>query len=223
MIWTEIYFIVFLIGFALSFLSFLLGSFDFHFPSLHMDGGVHFHMDGVHAGHAGHAGHGSGDGSGGQLSLFNFGTISAFLAWFGGTGYLLTKYSSLWVGFVMLISISIGLVGAAAIFLFVAKVLMRSEMPLNPADYQMVGVLGAVTVPIREGGTGEIVFSQEGVRRCTGARSEDAAAIPKGAEVIVTRYEKGIAYVKRWEDLAGEASAGAPGGGGDQTAHSNLV
>jgi membrane protein implicated in regulation of membrane protease activity len=209
MIWTEIYFIIFLIGFALSFLSFLLGSFDFHFPSLHMDGGGHFHLDGLHPGDAGHAGHSSGDGHGQQLSLFNFGTISAFLAWFGGTGYLLTKYSSLWVGFVMLISSLIGLIGAAVIFLFVAKVLMRSETPLNPADYQMVGVLGAVIVPIREGGgTGEIVFSQAGARRCAGARSEDAAAIPKGAEVIVTRYEKGIAYVKRWEDLAGDARAG---------------
>jgi membrane protein implicated in regulation of membrane protease activity len=204
MIWTEIYLTMFLIGFALSLLSFLLGSFNFHMPHIHIHGGAHFHVD---AGHVGHASHGAADGSGEQLSLFNFGTISAFLAWFGGTGYLLTKYSSLWVGFVMLISTLIGLTGATFIFLFVAKVLMRSEMPLNPADYEMVGVLGAVIVPIREGGTGEIVFSQEGVRRCAGARSEDGSAIPKGAEVIVTRYEKGIAYVKRWEDLAGEAES----------------
>jgi hypothetical protein len=206
--WTEIYLVIFLIGFALSFLSFLLGSFDFHFPHFHMDGGAHIHLDAGHAGdlsHAGHTGHDSGHGTGEQLSLFNFGTISAFLAWFGGTGYLLSKYSSLWVGFVMLISILIGLIGAAIIFLFVARVLMRSEMSLNPADYEMVGVLGAVTVSIRKGGTGEIVFSQEGVRRCAGARSEDSAIIPKGAEVIVTRYEKGIAYVKRWEDLVHEA------------------
>ena len=199
--WSEIYLTVFLIGFALSFLSFLFGSFHFHMPSLHMHSGAHFHLDGVHAGHPSHAGHGQGE----QLSLFNFGTITAFLAWFGGAGYLLTKYSSLWVGFVMLISIALGLVGAAVIFLFVAKVLMRSERAMNPADYEMVGVLGSLIVPIREGGTGEIVFSQEGVRRCSGARSEDSSAIPKGAEVIVTRYEKGIAYVKRWEDLAGSA------------------
>ncbi len=210
MIWTEIYLIIFLIGFALSFLSFLLGSFNFHMPHVHMHVGAHFHLDAGHAGHAGHAAHGSGE----QLSIFNFGTIAAFLAWFGGTGYLLTKYSSLWVGFVMLISILIGFIGATIIFLFVAKVLMRSEVALNPSDYEMVGVLGAVTVSIREGGTGEIIFSQEGVRRCAGARSEDGAVIPKGAEVIVTRYERGIAYVKRWEELAGEASS---------TAQSDLV
>jgi hypothetical protein len=201
--WTDIYLTIFLIGFALSFISFFLGSFHFHFPSLHMDGG--------HAGHVGHidhAGHGSGDGSGEQLSFINFGTIAAFLAWFGGTGYLLTKYSSLWVGFIVLISIGLGLVGSAIIFVFIAKVLMRTEGALNPSDFRMEGVLGSVTIPIREGGTGEIVFSQMGARRCSGARSEDGVAISKGAEVIVTRYKKGIAYVKRWEDLAGEASVG---------------
>jgi hypothetical protein len=215
MIWTEIYLTIFLIGFALSFLSFLFGSFHFHLPHIHMDGGAHFHLDGGHGAHAGHAGHGSGHGSGEQLSLFNFGTIAAFLAWFGGTGYLLTKYSTLWVGFVMLISTSLGLIGAAIIFFFVAKVLMRTESALDPADYRMEGVLGNITMPIREGGTGEIVFAQEGARRCAGARSEDGTAIPKGAEVIVTRYEKGIAYVRRWEDLAGEAGTAYKSGQSD--------
>jgi hypothetical protein len=220
--WTEIYLIIFLIGFALSFISFLMGSFHFHLPSLHMDGG---HVGDIgHVGdasHAGHASHGSTDGSGEQLSFINFGTIAAFLAWFGGTGYLLTKYSSLWVGFTVLISIALGLIGSAIIFVFIAKVLMRTEGALNPSDFRMEGVLGAVTVPIREGGTGEIVFSQMGVRRCSGARGEDDLAIPKGAEVIVTRYEKGIAYVKRWEDLAGEASAGEASA--DEASHSDLV
>jgi hypothetical protein len=68
----------------------------------------------------------------------------------------------------------------------------------------MVGVLGRVTSSIRAGGTGEIVYSQEGTRRVAGARSEQGAAIPKGAEVLVMRYEKGIAYVQPWQDPAGE-------------------
>ena len=45
-----------------------------------------------------------------------------------------------------------------------------------------------------------MIYSQEGTRRVAGARSEDGAAIPKGVEVMVTRYEKGIAYVRPWED-----------------------
>jgi hypothetical protein len=69
-------------------------------------------------------------------------------------------------------------------------------------------VLGKLSMPIREGGTGEIVFSQEGTRRCAGARSEDGSPIDKRTEVIVTRYEKGIAYVRRWDEqlnLIGES------------------
>ena len=51
----------------------------------------------------------------------------------------------------------------------------------------------------------EIVYSQGGTRRVAGARGESGAAIPKGAEVVVTRYEKGIAYVRAWDELAGRS------------------
>ena len=44
-------------------------------------------------------------------------------------------------------------------------------------------------------------FSQEGVRRSAPARTEDGTAMPKGMEVVVTRYEKGVAYVRPWEEL----------------------
>jgi hypothetical protein len=90
------------------------------------------------------------------------------------------------------------------VLLFLAKVLMRREESLDPADYEMTGVLGRLSIPIRSGGTGELIYSQEGTRRVTGARSEDGDAIPTGSEVMVTRYEKGIAYVRPWEDPAGE-------------------
>ena len=82
---------------------------------------------------------------------------------------------------------------------------MSHDHALDAADYRMTGVLGRISSPIRAGGTGELIYSQEGTRRATGARSEDGDAIPKGAEVIVTRYEKGIAYVRKWEDPLGEA------------------
>ena len=83
---------------------------------------------------------------------------------------------------------------------------MRDEEEPEPEDHEMVGVLGKLSIPIRQGGTGEIVFTQGGTRHCTAARSEEGAAIPKGTEVVVTRFDKGIAYVRRWEDLAGETA-----------------
>jgi hypothetical protein len=65
-------------------------------------------------------------------------------------------------------------------------------------------VLGKLAVPIREGGTGELIYSQMGTRRVCGARSETGTAILKGTEVVVTRYEKGIAYVRLWSELSGD-------------------
>jgi hypothetical protein len=59
-------------------------------------------------------------------------------------------------------------------------------------------------VPIRVEGTGELIYSQAGTRRSCGVRAEDGSAIAKGTEVVVTRYEKGIAYVRLWSEMAGE-------------------
>jgi hypothetical protein len=87
---------------------------------------------------------------------------------------------------------------------FLAKVLMSPEAIMDPADYEMVGVIGRVASPIRENGTGEIIYSQAGSRRACAARSEDNVVIDRDAEVVVTRYEKGIAYIRRWEEVNGE-------------------
>ncbi len=220
MTWQDFYLICFLVGLGLSFVSFLLGSFDFHFHFGGHDAGHfgHFHADAAHGGvdgahaHAGangatgHATHGLNT-SDPEISWFNFGTITAFLAWFGGAGYLLSRFSGWFSWLSFAVAILIGIVGAAIMFWFIAKVLMKHDKSLDPIDYEMVGVLGTVSVPIREGGTGEIIFQQEEVRRCCGARADQCEAIAKGTEVIVTRYEKGLAYVRRWDEMANVITA----------------
>jgi len=196
MTWTMFYLVCFLVGVTLSMLSFLSGS--FHLPHFH----VHVPHAHVHLPHGGaHAGTGS------EMPFLNFGTISAFLAWFGGAGYLLTRYSSLVVAGVLTLSVVAGLVGATIVFWFVAKLLLKHDRELDPADYDRVGVLARISSPIREGGTGEIIFSQEGTRNTCGARSESGEALLRGTDVIVTRYERGIAYVRRWEELAEKDAA----------------
>ena len=183
--WPDFYLTCFLIGFGLSLLALVAGSAHLHLPHLHMHHGIHVP-------------HGN------SLPWFNFGTLAAFLAWFGGTGYLLETYGHVWFALALAIATVSGLAAASVVFWFLAKVLMAREAALDPADYDMVGVLGRVSISIRTGGTGEIIYSQEGTRRVSGARAEENLAIPKGAEVIVTRYDKGIAYVRPWQDPADE-------------------
>ncbi len=214
MTWADFYLICFAVGFGFSFFSFVFGSRrtgHLHLPHFH----AHGHLPSVPApaGHApGMATHGPGGGSASQstrasgVSPFNFVTLTAFLAWFGGTGYLLTRYSGLWVGFALLVSVVSGLLAGGMIFFFLSKVLMSDQENMDPADYEMVGVLGKISSSIRSGGTGEMVYTQMGTRRVCGARGEDGSAVPKGTEVVVTRYEKGIAYVRLWSEISGEDS-----------------
>ena len=187
--WSDFYLVCFLLGFGLSALALLVGCVHLHLPHLHIHHGIHMPQAGVR---------------GPELPWFNFGTMAGFLAWFGGTGYLLDRYYGVWIVLSLGIATLSGLGGASIVFLFIAKVLMRREASLDPADYDMIGVLGRLSIRIRPGGTGELIYSQEGTRRVAGARSENGAAIPKGAEVVVTRYEKGIAYVRPWDELMGE-------------------
>jgi membrane protein implicated in regulation of membrane protease activity len=216
MTWADFYLICFAVGFSFSLLSFLAGGLRWHlhwphFSHPHVAPHVHVAPGTVPVGH-GQGGHGQAGSEGGggavsrshtgNISPFNFITLTAFLAWFGGAGYLLTRYSSIWFVSGLGLAVFTGLVGGGIVFLFLTRVLISQEEIMDPTDYEMAGVLGRVSVSIRESGTGEIIYSQAGTRRTCGARGEDGKAIAKGTEVVVTRYEKGIAYVRLWSEMS---------------------
>jgi len=192
MTWADFYLICFAVGLAFSFLAFLAGGVRWHLHLPHLPHAAH-----IPAGRVAVKG-----GGGGQVSPFNFVSFTAFLAWFGGTGYLLTRVWTVWFVMGLAIALLSGIAGAGIIYLFLTKVLMSAEENLDPGEFSMAGVLGRISVPIRAGGTGEIVYSQGGTRQTCGARAEDGGMIEKGSEVMVVRYEKGIAYVRLWDEVA---------------------
>ena len=192
--WADFYLTCFVIGFLLSAIAALSGGMRWH---LHLP---HLPHSGGHIGGVGNGAHGAHAGHDGSVSPFNFVSLTAFLAWFGGAGFLLTRFSSLWFAFGLLIALGAGLIGAAIVFFFLTRVLISREENMDAADYEMVGVLGRVSMTVRQDGTGEIIYSQAGTRRTCGARSADGVLLEKGSEVMVSSYEKGIAYVKRWEE-----------------------
>ena len=205
--WPAVFLGCFVVGFMLSVLSFALSAIQLHFHlhvpfihHLHVPHGHHLHLPHVahvaHGAHGAAAGHGPSDG----VSAINFPTLMAFLAWFGGTGYLLTSQFGWWAIPAVVVATAAGLTGAAIVFWVMARVLWSPEENMQSADYRMVGVLGRLSNPIRQAGTGELMYSHGGTRHSCGARSADGLAIEKGAEVVVTAYDRGIAYVKRWDD-----------------------
>jgi hypothetical protein len=198
MTWSDFYLFCFLVGFTFSLLTFLAGAVHLHLPfRLHWP---------AHGGHHGTGGHGVPARSaaarpGSHVSWFNASTAMAFLAWFGGAGYILTRASHLVAAASLSIAVIAGLAAGAIVYRFMLKLTRAGETQMLDADYRIEGCVGTLSMPIREQGTGEVIFSLGGVRRCAGARSEAGELVEKGAEVVIERYEKGIAYVKRWDDF----------------------
>ncbi len=190
MTWEALYLICFLFGFLLTLISFVAQHGHMHV------GHAHFHL---HLNHHGGDAHGGADG---LLTKINFSTVTTFLAWFGGTGYVLSRYTSIWSLLALGLAALMGLGGASLMFWVISK-MVKHDRTLDPADFDMIGVLGRVSSTVRTGGTGEMVFVQDGVRKATPVRGEEDVEIARGTEVVVTRYERGVAYVRRWEDLAG--------------------
>jgi membrane protein implicated in regulation of membrane protease activity len=123
-----------------------------------------------------------------------------FLCWFGAAGYLLTRHGSFVAAVVLVLAAICGLIGGAIVFLFLTRVLLPHERELTADETEVVGAVGRVSSPIRADGTGEMVYEQLGALRSVPVRSEDGEPISKQEEVFVVRYEKGIAYVRRWEE-----------------------
>src|SRR6202000_633170 len=89
------YLVCFVVGLVFSVLSVLGGAGRLHLPGhWHLPHIFGHHVGPVHA-HGVH-GHSTGGKPGSEVSVFHLLSLMAFLAWFGGTGYLLTRYSSFW-------------------------------------------------------------------------------------------------------------------------------
>jgi membrane protein implicated in regulation of membrane protease activity len=192
----TVYLICFTLGLSLTVLS-ALGAFShIHFGHVHLHlghGHSHVHVPNV-----------QGAVTKSSVSPVNGFTLAAFLCWFGGCGYLLARSGDFGLFVVLAIATITGLAGGSILFWFLVKVLLPHEHELTAAETDIVGILGMVTGTIREDGTGEIQFSQGGARRFAPARSEAGVAMARGTEVVVMRYEQGIAYVRPWDELSGE-------------------
>jgi membrane-bound ClpP family serine protease len=191
MSWPGVFLGCFVVGFVLSVLAVALTAVGLH---------IHFHVPFVSHPHVPHV-H-LGDVAAAGVAPINFATLTAFLAWFGGTGYLLTSEFR-WLTVPALLAAAVaGVGGSAIVFWLMARVLWSPHENMQSVDYRMVGVLGQISHSIRAEGTGELVYSRGGSRHSCAARSADGTAIDKGEEVVVTAYERGVAYVRRWDDLA---------------------
>ena len=177
----NIYLGAFLIGLGLSVLSFVAGLDHLHVFG-HQILAHHHHHQGPR-----------------RAAAINAAAITAFLAWFGGAGVVLHQLTAWAEGGIAAAALATGILGGESVNRFL-RALSARERPLEATT--LIGTIGRITSPIRESGTGEIVFVINGTRKVSAARSEEGSAVEKGTEVVIVRMDRGIAYVSTWDELS---------------------
>jgi hypothetical protein len=186
---TTLFVVCFIAGLGLSVVSFVSS----------MDDGITLFEDIFHGGRARR------ERAREKTARINAAAVTAFLTWFGAGGLLIERLlPSSTPALVTAGAVAVGLAGGSVVNAVIGALARRES---TAESLSMIGVIARTVVPIRAGdGTGEIVFTHAGTRRVAGARSDDGRAIDKGTEVVVTRYEHGIAYVTTWDELSKEGN-----------------
>ena len=185
----------FAFGLLFTVVTFLLGALG----GIESHGVAHGPLSGLTGSHTSAHAHGH---STNHVSPFSLSTLSAFLTWFGGAGYLLMRYSPLAALAVTLTALVFGAIGGALFFTAIARYIVPRLTVLNPEDFRVQGAVARVTSTIQPDGIGEIVYTLGGTRHADGARSESGQVIERGTQVVILRTEKGIAYVEPWTTFA---------------------
>jgi len=124
---------------------------------------------------------------------------AAFIVAFGAVGFLVARLQNGNAVLSVPTALAAGLGGAWLTTLLPTSVDDGAETA-GPRP-EVVGTVGTLSLPIREGACGELAYSDGGSTRTCIARSQNGCAIEKGTEVLVTGYENGTAIVRRIEDV----------------------
>ncbi|HLZ23405.1 MAG TPA: NfeD family protein [Ktedonobacterales bacterium] len=198
------------------------------------NGHIHTHSaHSAHTAHTTHATHGStarSDGSAGSatgaaqgsplaavkdafVGGFSPYSILILLLIFGLVGYLLHTVTNLGDVLTIVVALLAGDGAAISTGLLLTRIFVKgSGEELSGDSSRLEGRIGEVSIAIRSGGIGEVLFpGAAGGRQSIGARGIDGAAIPTGTEVVILSTDAGIATVQPWESfMAGVRAGTAP-------------
>jgi len=135
----------------------------------------------------------------GALSLYG---VLMFLLVFGVLGYLLHNgASTLPLIIILLIAALVGAVCAVGVNALLTRLFVATQAgELTDESSRLEGRMGTVSMAIRPGGIGEVIFQGvTGARQSVGARCVDGGAIPVGADVVILSYENGVAQAQQWD------------------------
>lgn len=121
--------------------------------------------------------------------------LALFLLSSGVVGYGLSRFAKAETFLVLPTAVAAGVLGAS----------LAERLPVtqddDPAPKSLAGTVGRLTLPIREGGQGEMVYSRGRRVRHVPAASHDGLPISKGEAVIVVSQDSDFVVVRRLDSL----------------------
>ncbi|WP_194842103.1 protease [Gracilibacillus salitolerans] len=129
--------------------------------------------------------------------LLVFGTLSVV----GGSGVLLTKYSSLGEIYVLLISLLIGIGAYLLIYYFLVIPLSNAESSTSISVHDLEGKVGEVITTIPAQGMGEVFISSTSGSRNETAVSFDKKIIKQGQQIVVVQVKDHVLYVSEIDEM----------------------
>lgn len=145
------------------------------------------------------------------LSAINLNAVVIFLFCFGILGYLLHNTAHLNAVVALVLALIIGVTISGGVNVLLLRLMGHETGNLGADSSQMEGRLATVSLPVRAGGIGEIIYvGENGSRHSLGARSVTGQAIPRAADVVIVAYEQGIATVETWDSFLISAQPAMP-------------
>ncbi|GGG08786.1 hypothetical protein GCM10010912_61690 [Paenibacillus albidus] len=125
--------------------------------------------------------------------------LMVFVTVWGGTGYVLTRFSGMNMLAVVLICTVVALLLGCLMYAGLARVMTRYDSSMNEMDYEQAGQLGYISISAVDGAVGEMKYVLHGTMRSIGVRAETGQQLDKGDRVIILKVDKGMAAVTLFE------------------------
>ena len=139
------------------------------------------------------------------LSFVNPTSILLFLLGFGFFGYLFHNTVHFVAAFTLILAGVGGIAIAVLLLIMLSRLFGDSEESTVQDVSDRTGLLGKVSITIKENSLGEIIYvSPGGMRKSIPARSIDGRRLERDQEVVVVNYQRGIAEVDTWDHFISE-------------------
>ncbi|MDP5275003.1 NfeD family protein [Chengkuizengella axinellae] len=126
-------------------------------------------------------------------------TIVGGLTIFGGSGILLTQYTSLHMTVIIILSICAAILMSILVYFLYVKPMKNAENSISHSIQDYVGKIGEVTVTIPQKGYGEVLIKIGASQINEIASSYDGEVINEGTKVVVIEVKDSTLYVSSFD------------------------